>query len=145
MNIAEAKQLKAGDTIYFHGDINVIAWRGIDKGTFVRYVSDEAHILGKINRPKNMKAEGVVVIYRNRDELSGWAEIRLSRAFLTRQDAVISAENKIRNMNDPVYLEKYRETEDQISEIMKSAREKIYLSAREQLEISEIIERNLNT
>ena len=127
-------KFRAEQTVYFHSDVSGMTRKGIQSGLF-----------HKINRRKTVKTESIVVVYVNTAQPPGWKFIRLSRAFLTRQDAVVSAENKIRDMEGLVYFEKYRETKDQISEIMKSAREKIYLSAREQLEISEIIERNLNT
>ena len=127
-------KFRAEQTVYFHSDVSGMARKGIQSGLF-----------HKINRRKTVKTESIVVVYVNTAPPPGWKFIRLSRAFLTRQDAVISAENEIRDMERLVYFEKYEEAENAISEIVESARGKIYLSARERLEAHGRIERDLNT
>ncbi len=120
MTVAEAQQLKAGETIYFHGDTNAIAWGGIYKGTFLRYVNDETHFVFSIKTPASTELH--YFIYG-------------SDAYLDIDSARAGALARIlQEENDPTCNFRKITHPPETEEIIERARQKMYDSRRERLE-----------
>ena len=120
MTVAEAKQLKAGETIYFHGDTNAIAWSGIYKGTFLNYVNSKEDFAIAIKSPTSRELHYYICgsdTYLDIDSARAGALARI-----------------LQEENDPTCNFRKITHPPETEEIIERARQKMYDSRRERLE-----------